>query len=98
MNPLLSPKSLQDALILLPDWQIVEDKLQRVFVLADFVDAFGFISKIALIAEKMNHHPEWSNSYKTVIINLVSHEAGGITTLDIELAKKIDAISTNTAA
>ena len=69
-----------------PDWKLLEGKLHREFRFDDFVTAFGFMSAAALVAEKMNHHPEWSNVYNKVIVDLVTHDAGGITELDFELA------------
>lgn len=84
-----------DALILAVDglgseWAIVDQKLTRTFQFADFVEAFGFMTKVAIIAERMNHHPEWSNIYRTVNIQLTTHEAGGITGKDMELATRIN--------
>jgi 4a-hydroxytetrahydrobiopterin dehydratase len=76
----------------LTDWKIVDGKLNRTFKFKDFVEAFGFMTKVAIIAEKMGHHPEWSNVYNRVVIDLVTHDAGGIGPLDIELVKKIDAL------
>jgi 4a-hydroxytetrahydrobiopterin dehydratase len=75
----------------LTDWKVVDGKLNRAFKFKDFVEAFGFMTKVAIVAEKMGHHPEWSNVYNRVVIDLVTHDAGGIGPLDIELAKKIDA-------
>lgn len=80
----------------LPHWKIIDGKLQRSFDLGDFVGAFGFMTQIAIVAEKMNHHPEWSNVYKTVVIDLITHSKGCITQLDIDLAGKIDDIFNNT--
>ena len=74
----------------LADWKVVDGKLNRAFKFKDFVDAFGFMTKIAIVAEKMGHHPELSNVYNRVVIDLVTHDVGGIGPLDIELAKKID--------
>ena len=67
-------------------WQLDEGKLHRLFVFGDFIEAFGFMTRVALHAEKMNHHPEWSNVYKSVDVYLTTHEAGGITELDFKLA------------
>jgi 4a-hydroxytetrahydrobiopterin dehydratase len=75
----------------LTDWKVVDGKLNRAFKFNDFVDAFGFMTKVAIVAEKMGHHPELSNSYNRVVIDLVTHDVGGIGPLDIELAQKIDA-------
>jgi 4a-hydroxytetrahydrobiopterin dehydratase len=75
----------------LTDWKVVDGKLNRTFKFKDFVEAFGFMTKVAIVAEKMGHHPELSNVYNRVVIDLVTHDAGGIGPLDLELAKKIDA-------
>lgn len=64
--------------------------IDRVFKFKDFSEAFAFMSRVALAAEKANHHPDWSNSYNTVTIRLSTHDAGGLTARDIELAKAID--------
>jgi len=74
----------------LPNWSIVNQKLTRKFVFKDFVQAFEFMKKIAIIAEKMDHHPEWSNSYNTVNVELITHTQGCITQLDIELATQMN--------
>ena len=71
-------------------WSIKEAKLNKVFVFKNFIDAFGFMSKVALIAEKLNHHPEWFNSYNKVEISLITHEAGGLTERDFMLAALIE--------
>ena len=70
-------------------WVIESGKLKTTLVFKDFVEAFGFMSKVAIVAERMNHHPEWANVYKTVNIALVTHESGGITQLDFDLAAQI---------
>ena len=74
----------------LTNWKVVDGKLNRAFKFKDFVEAFGFMTKVAIVAEKMGHHPELSNVYNRVVIDLVTHDAGGIGPLDIELAKKLD--------
>lgn len=66
------------------------DAIVKTFVFANFVDAFGFMTKAALAAERMDHHPEWSNVYKTVSVLLTTHDAGGLTSKDIELARAMD--------
>jgi 4a-hydroxytetrahydrobiopterin dehydratase len=76
----------------LPEWQVVNGKLNRTFKFKDFVDAFAFMNKIAIIAEEMGHHPELFNVYNRVVIDLTTHDTGGISMLDIELAKKINAL------
>jgi 4a-hydroxytetrahydrobiopterin dehydratase len=70
-------------------WSIKEGKLYREFKFPDFVLAFGFMTKVAILAEKANHHPEWSNVYNSVVINLTTHEAGGISKRDFELAQEV---------
>ena len=76
----------------LASWRLIEEKLHKTFIFKNFIEAFAFMTKVALEAEKMNHHPEWSNAYKKVTINLSTHDVGGISDLDITLAKKIDAL------
>jgi len=74
----------------LPHWSLVNGKLQRELRFADFVDAFAFMTKVALIAEAMGHHPEWSNVWNRVTIALTTHDTGGLSDLDLELARRID--------
>jgi len=69
------------------------DAITRTFVFADFNEAFGFMSRVALVAEKHDHHPEWRNVYKTVEVVLSTHDAGGVTHRDIELARAMNAIA-----
>jgi len=76
-----------------PDWKLIENKLQNTYVFNDFIQAFGFMAQAAIIAEKQNHHPEWFNVYKTVRVDLSTHEAGGITEKDFLLAKAMDKIA-----
>ena len=76
-----------------PDgWDVVDGKLHRELQFADFSEAFGFMARVALVAEKMDHHPDWSNSWNTVTIDLVSHAKGGITDQCVELAEKINGL------
>jgi|TARA_B110000902_G_scaffold260620_1_gene333922 4a-hydroxytetrahydrobiopterin dehydratase len=70
-------------------WSIKNGKLHREFKFSDFVSAFGFMTKVAILAERANHHPEWSNVYNKVVINLTTHEAGGISKRDYELATEV---------
>ena len=81
-----------DAIAKLTDWKVVNGKLNRVLEFDNFVDAFAFMTKVAMVAEKMDHHPELFNVYNRVVIDLTTHDAGGIGVLDIELAQKIDAL------
>ena len=87
---ILSDKQLEHHLNELNDWTIQNGKLNKVFKFSDFAQAFEFMSLVAIIAETMDHHPEWSNVYNQVEINLVTHSEGGITQLDIDLANKVD--------
>jgi 4a-hydroxytetrahydrobiopterin dehydratase len=75
-----------------PDWQLVDARLRRELTLASFVEAFAVMTQVAIWAEKLNHHPEWSNVYNRVTIELTTHDAGGLTERDFELAERIDAI------
>lgn len=81
------------ALTELPHWRAVDgrDAISRRFVFADFNAAWGFMSRVALQAERMDHHPEWFNVYRTVDVTLSTHDAGGVTRLDVELARFCDA-------
>ena len=74
----------------LPDWSLADGKLHRSLKFKDFVQAFAFMTAGALEAEKMNHHPDWSNSYSLVEIDLHSHDIGGISERDFRLAKKLE--------
>jgi 4a-hydroxytetrahydrobiopterin dehydratase len=71
-------------------WQVHDGKLSKEFVFKDFVEAFGFMTKAAIHAQAMDHHPEWFNVYKKVDVQLATHEAGGITELDFELALRME--------
>jgi 4a-hydroxytetrahydrobiopterin dehydratase len=88
-TPRLSAEELGAALNDLPGWALEEGKLHRVFRFADFRAAFGFMTSCALTAEAMNHHPEWFNVYSTVKVWLTTHDADGITTKDIKLAREM---------
>ena len=74
-------------------WEYVNEKLHKEFEFTDFVEAFGFMSQVALIAEKNNHHPEWFNVYKTVTVDLSSHEVSGVSQGDFDLAMAMDAVA-----
>ena len=95
MTPKLSGKERGDALAGIRGWDEVpgRDAITRKFVFADFNEAFGFMTRVALAAEKMDHHPEWSNVYKTVEITLATHDSGGVTAKDIALARKINSFA-----
>ena len=90
----LTGATRQTALRELHGWSEVEDRdaIRKSFHFSDFSEAWGFLSRIALVAEKMDHHPEIFNVYNRVTIDLNTHEAGGLTDLDVELAKKIESL------
>ena len=75
-----------------PNWSVDNEKLRRDFQFRDFVEAFGFMSQVALLAEARNHHPNWSNVYNRVTIELTTHDLGVLSTLDTELAIAIDGL------
>ena len=94
----LSDSAIQDSLVTLNQalpapWEVIDEKLHKTFVFENFVEAFGFMTRAAIIAEKMNHHPEWSNVYKSVNVDLTTHEAGGLTELDFDLAGKMEVLA-----
>jgi 4a-hydroxytetrahydrobiopterin dehydratase len=85
----------KSALAKLHGWSAVKgrDAIARTFVFEDFNEAFGFMTRVALVAEKLDHHPEWRNVYKTVEVELSTHDAGGLTEMDIRLAEAMNAIA-----
>ncbi len=92
MARLLTPHERAEALAALPGWTTVagRDAIAREFVFADFSEAFGFMTRVALLAEKLDHHPEWRNVYNRVHVTLSTHDAGGLTALDLQLAAAMD--------
>lgn len=94
----MSSEDIAQHLRQLPDWALQQNTLRRSFEFADFVEAFGFMSQVALLAERNDHHPDWSNVYNRVVINLSTHVAGGITALDFKLAKLISQLRQTVAA
>ena len=91
----LSPDARKSALARLAGWSEVtgRDAISKTFTFKDFNQAFGFMARAALVAEKMDHHPEWFNVYKKVEVTLSTHDAGGVTELDIRLAEAMDKIA-----
>ncbi len=91
----LSGDARKAALAKISSWTEVKgrDAISRKFVFKDFNEAFGFMTRAALVAEKMDHHPEWFNVYKTVEVTLSTHDAGGLTELDVKLAQAMDKIA-----
>jgi 4a-hydroxytetrahydrobiopterin dehydratase len=88
----LTADEIQARLADLPGWHLDGDRLHRRFQFPDFVAAFGFMTRAALIAERMNHHPDWSNVYNRVEVHLSTHDVGGLSALDFELAAHLDAL------
>ena len=88
----LSEEQIKKELANLPGWSILNGKLHKDFVFKDFIEAFGFMSTAALHIEKMNHHPEWFNVYNKIKVDLTTHDAGGITLNDINLARILNSL------
>ena len=95
MKSKLSGEARKAALARLDGWSEVKtrDAISKKFVFADFNQAFGFMTRAALLAEKLDHHPEWSNVYKTVEVTLSTHDAGGLTERDVKLAEAMDKLT-----
>jgi 4a-hydroxytetrahydrobiopterin dehydratase len=89
----LSPEEVSSALASLSGWSVIDDKLHREYKFADFAHAFGFMAAIATAAEKLDHHPDWLNVYNRVTVNLSTHDAGGITELDLKLAETMEKLA-----
>lgn len=89
----LSEAEVQAKLENLPGWSLQDGKLHRQFQFRSFVEAFGWMSSVALVAESMGHHPEWSNVYNRVRVHLTTHDAGGITELDFTLAQRMNELA-----
>lgn len=89
----LTEAELSAALAKLPDWQLKAGKLHREYQFSDFVAAFGFMSSAALVAQTMDHHPEWFNVYNKVRVDLTTHDADGISALDVKLAHAMDELA-----
>jgi 4a-hydroxytetrahydrobiopterin dehydratase len=89
----LNPAELASLSTTLPNWQLVAGKLHRDLVFADFVEAFGFMTKVALVAEAMDHHPQWSNLWSRVSIDLITHDTCCLSNLDVQLAQRIDGLT-----
>ena len=86
----LTELEIAAALKSLNGWSVLNGKFHKEFKFKNFVQAFGFMSSVALIAEGMNHHPDWSNVYNRVVIDLVTHDLGGISSFDVEFATRVD--------
>ena len=94
----LTDTELSTALAGLPGWRVEDAKLHRDYAFSDFVAAFGFMSSAALVAQAMDHHPEWFNVYNKVKVDLTTHDAGGITALDVKLAQAMETLASRLAA
>tara|TARA_Y100001968_G_scaffold288679_1_gene291122 strand:- start:465 stop:752 length:288 start_codon:yes stop_codon:yes gene_type:complete len=90
MISLIEKKEVRYFIEMNPSWIIYNETIKKEFKFNNFIEAFGFMSKVALLAEKMDHHPNWHNTYNKVTIELTTHDMGGITTNDIKLAEAID--------
>lgn len=95
MSELLTKSQREELLTEFPKWQLDESGLliSQTFVFKNFVEAFCFMTQVAFHAEKLNHHPEWSNIYKTVDVSLTTHDCGGLSTHDFKLAKIMDRLA-----
>jgi 4a-hydroxytetrahydrobiopterin dehydratase len=89
----LTDAELDSARDELTAWDVSAERFTRTLRFADFGEAFGFMARVALLAEKLDHHPDWSNVWNRVEITLSTHDAGGVTSLDVELARRIDAVA-----
>ena len=90
--PRLSEAEIRDRLPRIASWIVRDGRLHRDFTFPSFVEAFGFMTRVALLAESRNHHPDWSNAWNKVSIDLVSHDVGGLSQRDFDLAAAIDAL------
>jgi 4a-hydroxytetrahydrobiopterin dehydratase len=93
MDEALEQDAIAERLEAVPEWSVVDGRLHRELEFADFNEAFGFMARVALVAEKLDHHPDWSNSWNKVTVDIVSHAAGGITDRCLELAGRIDGLA-----
>ena len=91
----LSDDERRQALAHLTGWALADGReaIRRRYVFKNFSEAFGFMTRVAMAAERMNHHPEWSNIYKTVDVTLATHDVGGLTELDVKLAQEMDRLA-----
>ena len=92
-DPVLDDDALAAALASLPAWTMRDGALHRELRFADFNEAFGFMARVALVAERLDHHPDWSNSWNRVVVDIVSHAAAGITARCVALAEAVDRLA-----
>jgi 4a-hydroxytetrahydrobiopterin dehydratase len=93
----LTDSQISEGLTKLPGWKVQSGKLHREYKFADFVAAFGFMTGAALVAQAMDHHPEWFNVWNTVRVDLTTHDAGGISALDVKLAQSMEQLASRLA-
>ncbi len=96
--PLLDESALEAALASLDGWTVEAGKLHKQFTFTDFIEAFGFMTKVAIVAEGLNHHPEWFNVYNRVTVDLTTHDSGGITANDTGLATRMNELAGSESA
>ena len=89
----LTGDEISQALDELTGWEVNDGKLQKTFQFASFAEAIGWMVSVALYADKLDHHPDWSNVYNKVNVELITHDLGGLSSLDVDLAKRMDALS-----
>ncbi len=89
----LTDEEITEGLSALDQWSLVGGKLQREYQFADFIEAMGFMTRAALVAESLNHHPEWFNVYNRVKVDLVTHDVDGISNYDLQLAARMDQLA-----
>ncbi len=92
-TPKLTDLEIKKAIATLPGWSLRDGKLHRAYVFPDFVHAFGFMATAAIAIEAMNHHPDWSNVWNKVTVDLITHDSGGVTAKDIALAEKLESLA-----
>jgi 4a-hydroxytetrahydrobiopterin dehydratase len=93
----LSPEEVKSKLSSLSGWSIADGKLHRAYQFADFVEAFGWMTSVAITAQAADHHPEWSNVWNKVVVDLTTHDAGGISERDFALAAEMDKLAAHRA-
>ena len=96
MAELLAEAEVEELMATVPEWRRDGGAIRRDFRFKGFGAAFGFMTRVAMAAEKMNHHPEWSNTYNRVEVRLTTHDKGGLTALDFDLARRMDAVAAGT--
>lgn len=93
MRKALSDEQIQERMSTVPGWELTGSAISRVFRFPDFIRAFGFMASVAAIAQSLDHHPDWDNVYDRVSIRLSTHDAGGLTERDFEMARRINELA-----